>query len=569
MSRPSSQSSSSGALAVFGNSNAFSRLINVRSDVIFGAALVVVCGLSVFVGLAAPLGSFAHDTFFLIDNAYRVAQGQVPHRDFSSAWGPVMFLIDATGLVLSGMRPSGLGVANALFGGLFGVWAFLIVRSRWSSPSACAVGIYTMLLITAPFSISNNPFDFGYAMSYNRYGFALFGIVIMECVALNDARVRRGFVGAISTGIAIALLAFLKISFALVAIPFVGVLTLAAGAGRIRRITHLSAGFGVMVLLVLCYLRFDLSDMLRDLAMAATARRQSLHPLIPIRRNDVMPNLFIVLFTVGLAYNAAKASGRDRAVLVHGVILALLTIASGYLLLISNQQADTFPLNGYTAVALVGAGGPLMTGKPLRWPSFNFTPGFPRALLLGVCLLPLSLENGISLAGAAAEREWPRSRDAIVLAPPERGADFLFRQVTGPVRTETIGAAYVTAVDDGLALLRRHSGSGDGVLTVDEFNPFNYLLDRPSPRGGFAAAANNYIFCDAAHPTAERFLGDTNYVMVRKYNIDDADSMEHDDVAALMRIYGSALRSEFNEVEETDHWVLWHRMDPARRSMAQ
>ncbi len=154
-----------------------------RSDVTFIVALLLTCGLSVFVGVAVPLGSFAHDNFFLLDNAYRVAQGQVPHRDFSSAWGPIMFLIDAGGLYLSKMSPAAFGYANALFGGLIAVWAFLIVRPRWPAVYACALGIYTLFLIVAPFPIGIHPFDFGYAMSYNRYGYAIFGLIVMECAA--------------------------------------------------------------------------------------------------------------------------------------------------------------------------------------------------------------------------------------------------------------------------------------------------------------------------------------------------------------------------------------------------
>jgi hypothetical protein len=128
------------------------------------------------------------------------------------------------------------------------------------------------------------------------------------------------------------------------------------------------------------------------------------------------------------------------------------------------------------------------------------------------------------------------------------------------MKTSIMGAEYVEALNDGMALLRRHTGPQDGVLTFDEFNPFNYLLDRPSPRGGFAATAYNYVFCDAAHPTAERFFGDAPYIMVRKYTKQGQDSVEWGNVLGLMRIYGSALRSHFTAVEETDHWVLWHRV---------
>jgi hypothetical protein len=538
------------------------------SDATFIAALVLVCGVSAFIGIAAPLGSFAHDTFFFLDNAYRVAQGQVPHRDFSSAWGPIMFLIDATGLWMSGMRPTGLGYANAVFGGLIAIWAFLVVRPRWSSASACTVGIYTLLLITAPFPIGIAPIDFGYAMSYNRYGYALFGIIMMECVAdvpstQSESRGRIG--GAISTGIALGLLVFLKISYALVAAPFIAALTICGGAGRVRRIVWLSSGFAILTVLVLCYLRFDIADMLQDLATAAAARRMSLDLSRPIGALDLVQGILILIFAADLI-SGGRIAG-DRAARSHGALFALLTLAAGYLLLISNQQTNTFPLNGYAAVALVAAYGPLMTGRLLKWPGVSQT--FPRTLLLAACILPFCIVNGISLAYAAVERQWPVAMEhqwpikagVIPLEFPERGASLRFRALIGERQTETAGAGYVAALNDGVALLRRHSGDRDGVLTFDEFNPFNYLLDRPSPRGGLAAAAYNYIFSDKAHPTAERFFGDTPYVLVRKYKQDGRDMLESSDVDALMRLYGPALRSHFAMVEETEHWALWRRLD--------
>src|ERR1019366_559095 len=79
------------------------------------AAVALICGLAAFVGMPV-LGVFEHDIFFSLDNAYRVSQGQIPHRDFASAWGPLFFLIQAAGLMISGMRPAGLAYANALFG---------------------------------------------------------------------------------------------------------------------------------------------------------------------------------------------------------------------------------------------------------------------------------------------------------------------------------------------------------------------------------------------------------------------------------------------------------------------
>ena len=108
-------------------------------------------------------------------------QGQIPHRDFASAWGPLFFLIQAAGLTISGMRPAGLGYATALFGAAVALWTYLAARTRMAAALACALGIYAVLLITAPFPLGFNPLAFSYAMAYNRYGYALLGIILVEC----------------------------------------------------------------------------------------------------------------------------------------------------------------------------------------------------------------------------------------------------------------------------------------------------------------------------------------------------------------------------------------------------
>src|SRR5579863_6742290 len=227
------------------------------TDGAFIAVLVLVAAVCANVGVATPLGSYAGDTFFLLGNAYRVAQGQVPHVDFSSPWGPLIFLIEAAGLHLSGMRPSGLGYANAVFGPAIAVWAFFIARTRWSPAIGFVVGVYTILLIVPPFSIGGYPRDFTYAMIYNRYGYALLGIVLLECagdVLSPDDRVRQGGGFALSSGAALGLLLFLKVSYAVVALALVAISLFAGSSGGARRVVTILGSFGVVALLALSYL---------------------------------------------------------------------------------------------------------------------------------------------------------------------------------------------------------------------------------------------------------------------------------------------------------------------------
>lgn len=524
------------------------------SDVVFIAVLLFVCGLSVWIGVAAPLRSFAHDVFFFLDNGYRVAQGQVPHRDFSSAWGPVMFLMEAAGLGLAGMTPAGLGIANGLFGGGIAVWTFLLARPRWSPPAASAIGIYAVLLMVAPFALSFNPLSYSYAMLYNRYGYALIGLILLECASVLAPRPitsRQQIAGAASTGAALAMLLFLKVSFAIFAAPFIALSLLYAP--RRCRIAGLTCGFGIFALAMLSYLRFDLTDIFIDLRTAATARRQSLMLWRGLAPLDALQIILILLFVVPI-----RRAGTDRRTWIGWLLFALATGAVGYVVLVTNQQKDMFPLNGYFAI-IVAAYWLLRFGRTPRWPGTS--PGFATGFLLVFCVLPVGAQNALSLLGAAAEHAGTslRPRVAWPNAPP-RAASLWFAPRAGE-RLETAGTAYVDALRDGIDLLQRRSGPGDGVLTFDMFNPFNYLLNRPSPRGGFAAPAYDYIFSDAAYPPAARVLGDAPLLLVRRYDpqSQDAQAFNLPTVAALSALYGPDVRRDFDLVEETAHWQLWRR----------
>ena len=504
-------------------------------DGLFVSALIAICGLAVFIGLA-PIVLFGHDVFFFLDNSYRVLQGQVPHRDFESAWGPVTYLIGAAGLRLSGLRPDGLGYANALFGALTAVWAWLVARRRMSPLAACILGVYTLLLITAPFSLGYGPLNFSPAMVYNRYGFALLGIIIVECAAPSGKDT-----GGLSTGIACGLLGFLKVTYAVVAVPLI----LITGGKRLlrgRRLAALCAGGALVALLVLLYLRFDLADMLNDLAMAASGRSRSWRPreILSLGFGQLAESAPFLLLAL------VAGASRFRWFAAAVAILAL----EGFVLS-TNHQPAALPLNGFIAVVLADRffrssrrdGGITETGVV--------------AFLTFACVMPLCFQNGLSMVAAARERLRPPSGEVVRLAS-ERGASMVFPRP--PFETETGGPAYVRTINDGLALLRRHTGPRDGVLTIDMMNPFNYLLDRPSPTGGLAAGAFNYVISDAAHPSPGRWAGNARYVLVRKYSRDVKDyPIENHHIDGIRRIYQPLLDQRFELIEETGHWLLYRK----------
>jgi hypothetical protein len=514
-----------------------------RSDLFFMAGLAAICGMAVAVGMA-PLRVFEHDTFFALDGAFRVLRGQVPHRDFSTAWGPLIFLMDAAGLALAGLRPAGIGYANALWGALTAVWAYGIARTRLTSGLACAAGIYTVLLIVAPFALGYSPLAFTHAMAYNRYGFALLGIILIESSEPS------GRAGAVSSGAAWALLAFLKISYAVVALPCLAIVWACSGARR-QRLLWLCAGAGAVTLLAACYLRFDLGDMLHDLAAAASGRSRSWRPGDMLTPASIVEGLPLVLLASMVCANSPRASRLRLGA------LALATLAVSGILLSTNHQAESLPLTGFAALVLANYA--LRGDGPS---GFSTGIDLPRKLaimfLTSLSVLPLALENATALVAAAVEERRPPA--TLGRLASARGASMEFEPVASSMTSETGGRGYVDALNDGMDLIRRDTEINAGALAMDMFDPFNYLLDRHPPRGGIAAAAYNYTFSDAVRPSDSQFFGDARYVMVRKYNAAAQDyEIEAYHLRGLERIYGPALRERFRLVEETAHWSLWQR----------
>jgi len=515
-----------------------------RADAFFLGGLAAICGLAVAVGLA-PLRLFEHDTFFALDGAFRVLRGQVPHRDFSSAWGPMIFLMDAAGLALSGLRPAGIGYANALWGALAALWAYGIARTRLTSGLACAAGIYTLLLIVAPFALGYSPLAFSHAMAYNRYGFALLGIILLES---SD---RSGRAGAISSGASWALLAFLKISYGVMALPFL-LIGWGCSDARRQRLLWLCTGAGVVTLLLACYLRFDLGDMLHDLAAAASGRSRTWRPGDMLNPVSIAEGLPLVLLA------AVVCARSPRTICLRLGALALATLAVSGILLSTNHQAKSLPLTGFAALIL--ANDAVARRDSAAEPGVDLFRKLAVLVLMGLCVVPLALENATALVAAAVveERRLPASVPGRLVS--ERGALMDFEPVMSRLTSETGGPGYVDALNDGLDLIRRHTEPDAGTLAMDMFDPFNYLLDRRPPRGGFAAAAYNYAFSDAVHPSASQFFGDTRYMIVRKYGAAAQDyEIEAYHLRGLERIYGPALRENFRLVEESAHWSLWER----------
>ncbi len=316
------------------------------------ATLVIILGICLRTGIV-PMRSYVEDVIFFADNAWRVLWGQRPHVDYSSGLGPVTYLISALGVKLAGGNLNGLGYGNALAGVAIGIWAYVLLVRRVSGWLAVAGAAMLCLLALAPLQLGESFRLSTIAMSYNRQGYALLGLLIIESFPMRPEEPARGWGGAFSTGAVCAILLFLKANYFLVSVVLAAVSVVWNGWFERRRIIGLATGFAVVALAFLAYLRFDIGAMWSDLRMAADARSGAVSPAFVVQ--VFAENFPGFLILAAMAVLAAPPAPADRAwpgrvLRFRALLLAAMVYCAGVLLLVTNCQLERLPLHELLAL---------------------------------------------------------------------------------------------------------------------------------------------------------------------------------------------------------------------------
>ncbi len=487
-------------------------------DGVFLAVLLTVCAVTAFIG-AVPTAVFGHDAFFLLDNGWRSVCGQRPQVDYYSPWGPVTFLIVGCGLKLAHYTANGIGYGTALVALATGLWGYTLGRKRLPQVLCMLYGIAVAALAAAPYPLGKPPLWSSHAMAYNRYGYALLALVLIECFArfprpeqVENASGRE-FPGGISTGVIVAILLFLKASYFAVALPIVAV-SFVFRQAQAKRMLGLLLGFGAAALALLAYMRFDVLAIALALKMAAGARSHRLYQdiFVGILRSE----LWVALLATCMALFAArpKAGGGSLLSRHMPLALALLVLAADTLLTFTNMQSDAAPLTAFFPILVLG----FVFDDRKRSTPGKGRRGWVRLLLIlaaGVLLfLPPLYSDAKGLWYAAGQKAHPmQSRVSARFKEPRLASLVLY---DGSLDLAANGAGYTTYVNEGVAMLRAHCTNRDLVLTMDMVNPFPYALGWLPPRGGAAAIAFNYTLSAENRPSFDQFFGDANVVMVPK-----------------------------------------------------
>lgn len=497
-----------------------------------------------------------HDAFIVLDAGWRVLNGQVPAVDFYSAHGPLTSYVSALGLMLSGLEPVGLLRSSALISLCVGLWTLYLSIGRMPPLLAGLSGIVTTLVSIAPFPVGAPYYETSIAMAYNRWGYALLSVILVEACLSFRVDTRKSLTGAISSGTAISLLCFLKITFAMVGLAlFAG--TLILYGGRTRRVISALSGFLLVAGALVVFLHVDLAAFLRDVNLARQARSTTFSGghIFMVGAKHIVD--FIVLLSYGTAVAAfAKENPVPLAPRVRLFLLLFpaAAFACGVALASANAQRDGIPILGVTLLILL-AHAQKIDGSPGLAETFGRRSA--TLVFATFALATLSVKSeAMGVLYAFQHGFWPSSRYVSYHLDAPGSQSLVFFDHSSGLYDEAYanGQLYTESLNDGLSLLRENTSSSEKVIALAFSNPFAYLLRRKPVKGGslYFHVGNN--IAETAVPSAEALVGDAAIVMV-----------PHHPTAAPSEEFVQArcqplLQSKFQYVASSAWWTLYRRI---------
>ncbi len=372
-------------------------------------------------------------------------------------------------------------------------------------------------------------------MTYNRHGYAVIALILTE--AFTESRRAQGrddFWGGISSGVAVGLLLFLKVTYFAAAVFLLAALLPCRTQNRLRW-RGLILGFVATCLLCCAYFHFNMMPLIHDLRTIAGGKHIRIRWYI---LDGIFQDAGLALaFAIAAALLMMSENNWRSA---RAILIAALSVCViGVLIIFGNYEQNGFPLAVFLAIVIIDAINRRITAQPSLFRT--------AVLVVGSAFIVGSLfAGGLGLSYGILQKFLRKADTRPFDAPNLKGFTVTYDEQYYPI-----------AYNEGFALIRKNLRPGDTVMSLDFCNPFSYGLGLKPARGGTTVLQYKTTFNDAHRPSAEWLFGFADLVIApNKYS---ADSRFPDDNDDTLRIYGPYLRSHFHLIAETKLWRLYRR----------
>lgn len=228
----------------------------------------------------------------LVDGAYRVFKGQIPHVDFSAPMGPILFMFGGLGMWLVGPTILGLNLGLIIFGVLtIGLGITLLYKKL----SPLNLILFSLLLGGIALTPRVLAYPSGFLMyvgQYNTFSYAML-LVVISVLYVKPCMldIKEGL-------ILTSLMLFMGLTKSTFGIAALILICLACGGKRFYLGCFIAFFLGLSVFL--WAIGFDIGPVIRDQIFTITARASSgnagLETLLKFIKDDYFSLSYLVIF---------------------------------------------------------------------------------------------------------------------------------------------------------------------------------------------------------------------------------------------------------------------------------
>jgi hypothetical protein len=467
------------------------------------------------------------DRAFSMDSSWRIAQGQVSHRDFSSVVGPAWVTANALGVLLVGPDYARAMPLTAVFIFVLLCGLALGISVHRSIP---VVGVLSILYI-AEFFIES-PF-----LEYNGIGYILFWFILLEVLTPSEHSWKHlGWI----TGALLGVLLFWKLNFFLVALAAVVLSPLIFPKTR-QWAMSVAGGFVGAALVFLTLIRWHVGAMIHDLSIPFTVKTSSVMMVISdgsyhfllLWRSRILLGASAIIFLWAwnrrhrLATRRWRHGGKGVAVLVFLLVMQNLFVFTNA----RPWAAEAIPWIIMLAWAWGISWSESPPAKPRWWNA--------RAAAVVAGFLSL---------GVLGWFWWPVFHDSLD-----------HHETYAQIRAQAISferQSYTASVKEGVELLKKNGMEKERILTIGYSNPFPPLLRAPSVRGDLIWWSTADTFSATEHPNIEKMLEEADVVMEPQWHDDPHRQIQYE---AKWPIFRPFIEEHFEVMASSVYWKVWKK----------
>jgi hypothetical protein len=503
------------------------------------ALALLALAMPIFKYGAPPVNGRPWDQPNILDCAWRILNGQVPHRDFYDFHGDLPFYMTYLGMKLGHPSLAAIEYGNILMMALLIVPTAAVLRRRTSALFAFLYCLFIALLIITPRPMGD-PYDYiDHAMMYNRYGeafLALLGTIVFLAPGPGPVKQWVNRLEAVLVGALLVALLGCKLNYFGIGLVFVGTAWV-IGRFRIPDMILCAAGAAGCLALALYVTKIPLSDMIKDYRMITVDQHEvkRLPGLIiqVIKHILYLPVLLVLLWENYLG----KAEQTHRAFPWREVLVIVVIFVGSIMLLSTNCQVSGLPL---TALAALYGAEYVRRETTENTDSYFVVTRHLGALALVVLFMGPWIVNELKTARYVAFAEKKKDWNVPEALQSTAIKDYRFVQIGTRWAEMDI---YMQELNDGVELLRRHASPDMRLNALLYSNPFELALGIKPAIGGLLSTDGLFA---VSHPPLSDMIGNATHVMLDK------------DFTKFKKVYGAewdALHLEL--VEETPHFVLF------------